>query len=191
MIKLIHPKTETIREVAESNHNKRQILARAGFIPFDKYKPKKKKVVETPPTIADVVEDNKLDAADRESDPDVVTAIHASGAARGLIKKHDLDASLIEGSGKDGQITKPDVKAHLKAIEESEAELPDQPTPAADIPTHDDPEPPEGNIAQVGEEEDTQPDTSLVGESGLEAVSDAPDAELVDDEGPIAQEGPE
>ena len=50
MIKLIHPKTEVIREVKESNHNKRQILKRAGFIPFENYRaPKKPKVVPEAP----------------------------------------------------------------------------------------------------------------------------------------------
>lgn len=38
---------------------------------------------------------------------------HASPAAAKLIKEHDLDASKIEGSGKDGRITKQDVVAAI------------------------------------------------------------------------------
>ena len=145
MIKLIHPKTEVIREVPESAHNKRNILKRAGFIRFENYRPPKKKEVVPEPTVSDGVEKHKQEAVDPAGVDQPVSAIHASGAARQLIKKNDLDPALIEGTGKDGQITKPDVKAYLKGIEEAEEELPEQPPiqqSAADIPTHDDPEPP-------------------------------------------------
>lgn len=150
MTKLIHPKTGTVREVSESNVNKNRLLARAGFIPLDQYRPKKKKVVVPDPTVADVVKSNKLDAADQIGDLDPVIAIHASGSARGLIEKNDLDASLIEGSGKDGQITKPDVLDYLE------------------------------NIAQDGEEEDTLPDTGPEDENPAEAVLEASDDESVE-----------
>ena len=120
MTKLIHPKIGTVREVDESNHNKIAILTRAGFIPFSKYRAPKKKEVIPEPTVSDVVQDNKLDAVDQSADTEAVIAIHASGAARKLIADNDLDASLIKGSGKDGQITKPDVTAYLESKEEAQ-----------------------------------------------------------------------
>ena len=150
MTKLIHPKTGVTRECPDSNPNKRRLLDRAGFVPFDTYRPKKKKVVKPDPTVADVVESNKLDAADQIGDLDPVIAIHASGAARRLIEKNDLDVSLIEGSGKDGQITKPDVVAYLE------------------------------NIAQDGEEEDALPVDKVVSAIPTEAVLEASGGESVE-----------
>lgn len=37
--------------------------------------------------------------------------IDATGAARELAKTHGIDLSTVEGSGKDGRITKPDVES--------------------------------------------------------------------------------
>jgi len=131
LIKLIHPKTGTVREVPEDYANKIALLKRANFIPFENYRAPKKKVVVPDPTVLDGVKEHKQDAVDPEGVEKPVTAIHASGAARRLIKENDLDPALIEGTGKDGQITKPDVEAHLEALEESEKELPEQPVERA------------------------------------------------------------
>ena len=120
LIKYIHPKTGTVREVEESYQSKIALLARAGFIPFAKYRAPKPVVVPYVKNASDVVQDEKqdLEALEEVNAPEV--AVHVSASARGLIEKNDLDPALIEGSGKDGQITKPDVKDYLKALKESE-----------------------------------------------------------------------
>ena len=120
LIKYIHPKTGTVRDVDEGHENKIRILKRGGFVLFDTYKPRKPKAEKPEKTASDVVLDNKEDLEDQEDVNDPEVAIHVSASARGLIEKNDLDPALIEGSGKDGQITKPDVKDYLKALKESE-----------------------------------------------------------------------
>lgn len=133
MIKLIHPKTGTVREVAETNQNKINLLKRADFVPLKGYKPPKKPKVVAEPTVAEIVEDQAIDLEDAEAEstePEI--AIHVSSAARALIEKNDLDPALIEGSGKDGQITKPDVEKHLEALEVSNEELPELPEEEAE-----------------------------------------------------------
>ena len=124
MTKYIEPKTGTVREVDETNQNKIKILERAGFIPLSKYRPPKKPKIVAEKSIADAVEENAIDPADAEaegSEPEL--AIHISAPARRLVEKEGLDPAQIKGSGKDGQITKPDVKAYLekKAPEEQES----------------------------------------------------------------------
>ena len=162
MIKLIHPKTEVVREVPENYQLKLDILKRAGFILFENYRAPKKPVIVPDPSVLDGVKDHKQEAVDPEGVDQPVIAIHASGAARQLVKKNDLDLELIEGTGKDGQITKPDVKAHLKALAEAEKELPEQPPANAEnIPTRDDPEPPkhiEGGSEEIEVPGDTEGD---------------------------------
>ena len=127
MLKLIHPKTGTVREVAKSNHNKIAILKRAGFINFKNYRAPKKKVIVPDPTVAEIVAKNKEEEVELSDEPVTEIAIHVSPAARALIEEHELDASLIEGTGKDGSIIKPDVVKYLESLEPK----------AEDILTHD------------------------------------------------------
>ena len=53
-------------------------------------------------------------------------AAKTSPAVRRLLEEHDLDATMVAGSGKDGRITKGDVMAFLKAGESSEVTPADQ-----------------------------------------------------------------
>jgi len=122
MLKLIHPKTGTVREVNEQHQNKIRILKRGGFIDFANYKPTKKRAVKPESTLADLVEKNKNEEGEVVKDNEPEVAIHVSASARALIEENDLDASLIEGTGRKGQITKPDVIAHLEAMEEDAPE---------------------------------------------------------------------
>jgi 2-oxoglutarate dehydrogenase E2 component (dihydrolipoamide succinyltransferase) len=63
-------------------------------------------------------------AAEEELQPKTETSapktIKTSPAVRRLLEEHDLDATMIEGSGKDGRLTKADVMAFLKADQSSE-----------------------------------------------------------------------
>ena len=122
LIKYIHPKTGTVREVEESYQSKIALLKRAGFIPFAKYRAPKPVVVPYVKNASDVVQDEKqdLEALEEVNAPEV--AVHVSASARVLIEEFGLDAALIEGSGKDGQITKPDVQEYLASLEEDEDE---------------------------------------------------------------------
>lgn len=140
MIKLIHPKTNVIREVDEAREAKIAALKRAGFVPFDSYKPKIVKEPEPEETLAEVVESQRdlkkefpgvTVAAERAvhekvqapGKPEKETAL-ASRSAQALIDKHGLDLSLIVGSGKEGKIIKPDVVAYMESMEPKEPEAP-------------------------------------------------------------------
>ena len=120
MIKLIHPKTGVVREFSKSHQNKINILKRGGFILFENYRPKKEPVVVPDPTVAEVVVKNKEDAVDQADVLTAEVAIHVSPAARVLIEENDLDPALIDGTGKDGAITKPDVNDYLEKETEKE-----------------------------------------------------------------------
>ena len=123
MTKYIHPKTGTVREVADTNQNKINLLKRAGFVDFATYRAPKKPKVVAEKSIADAVEENAIDPVDPEADgSEPELAIHISAPARRLVEKEGLDVAQIKGSGKDGQITKPDVKAYLESLEEKEPE---------------------------------------------------------------------
>ncbi len=52
--------------------------------------------------------------------PRTAKAGKTSPAVRRLLEEHDLDATMVRGSGKDGRITKADVMAFLKADESSD-----------------------------------------------------------------------
>ena len=67
-------------------------------------------VAAAAPATAEKVE-NKAAPAPKESKGPVKT----SPAVRRLLDEHDLDATLVMGSGKDGRITKADVLAFLKS----------------------------------------------------------------------------
>lgn len=60
--------------------------------------------------------------ADGEESGDEVAAAMAGPAARKLMSEHDLDPSRIQGSGKDGRITKEDVEAALRSRDEKKDE---------------------------------------------------------------------
>lgn len=55
-----------------------------------------------------------------------------SPAVRRLLDEHDLDATMVTGSGKDGRITKADVMSFLKSDSSSEV-TPGDPTPTAGV----------------------------------------------------------
>ena len=55
-----------------------------------------------------------------------------SPAVRRLLEEHDLDATMVAGTGKDGRITKADVMAFLKSESTSEV-TPGDPTPEVGV----------------------------------------------------------
>lgn len=135
MIKLIHPKIGTVREIEDTEQLKLRLLKRAGFILFKNYKAPKKKVITPDPTVAEIVAKNKEEGVEETDEQTTELAIHVSPAARALIEKHGLDSALIKGSGKEGAIVKPDVKEYLESLKE-EKEI-EEPIKAEDILTHD------------------------------------------------------
>jgi 2-oxoglutarate dehydrogenase E2 component (dihydrolipoamide succinyltransferase) len=58
-------------------------------------------------------EQEQADAASQEQSAD--GQVRLSPAVRHLLEEHDLDATIVPGSGKDGRITKSDVMAYLKS----------------------------------------------------------------------------
>ena len=58
--------------------------------------------------------------------------VKTSPAVRRLLEEHDLDATMVTGSGKDGRITKADVMAFLKSDSSGEV-TPGDPTPTVGI----------------------------------------------------------
>ena len=58
--------------------------------------------------------------------------VKTSPAVRRLLDEHDLDATMVSGSGKDGRITKADVMAFLKSDSSSEV-TPGDPTPTVGV----------------------------------------------------------
>jgi 2-oxoglutarate dehydrogenase E2 component (dihydrolipoamide succinyltransferase) len=68
-------------------------------------------------------------AAPLETASDQETSYKLSPAVRRLLDEHDLDASIVIGSGKDGRITKSDVMAYLKGHSDENV-TPGDPTPA-------------------------------------------------------------
>lgn len=66
----------------------------------------------------------------------VKSAPKTSPAVRRLLEEHDLDATMVQGTGKDGRVTKSDVMAFLKQDDSSNV-TPGDPTPAV----HDEPMP--------------------------------------------------
>ena len=61
----------------------------------------------------------------------VPKTIKTSPAVRRLLDEHDLDATMVSGSGKDGRVTKADVMQFLKGDESSNV-TPGDPTPEID-----------------------------------------------------------
>src|SRR5210317_1344464 len=58
--------------------------------------------------------------------------VKTSPAVRHLLEEHDLDATMVSGSGKDGRITKADVMAFLKSDSSGEV-TPGDPTPTVGL----------------------------------------------------------
>lgn len=58
--------------------------------------------------------------------------VKTSPSVRRLLDEHDLDATMVTGSGKDGRITKADVMSFLKSDSSSEV-TPGDPTPAVGV----------------------------------------------------------
>jgi 2-oxoglutarate dehydrogenase E2 component (dihydrolipoamide succinyltransferase) len=77
--------------------------------------------------------------------------VKTSPAVRRLLEEHDLDATMIEGTGKDGRLTKADVMAFLKAEQSSEV------TPADTAPVVVD----EGAVVALERSEQRVPMTRL------------------------------
>lgn len=65
-----------------------------------------------------------------------------SPAVRRLVKEHELDPAAIEGTGKDGRLTKKDVLAHLEALSAPAEPTPPPPTPEPAPPPAPEPAPP-------------------------------------------------
>jgi len=65
-------------------------------------------------------------AAEAPAEAPARTTIKTSPAVRRLLEEHDLDATMVAGSGKDGRITKTDVMAFLKGDEASDVSSADQ-----------------------------------------------------------------
>lgn len=72
--------------------------------------------VAEPAPKAEPAEANGAGAAAAAAEPAASSSSHKlSPAVRRLLDEHDLDATIIAGSGKDGRITKTDVMAYLKS----------------------------------------------------------------------------
>ncbi len=68
-----------------------------------------------PAAAAEPAEGNGADAAPAVAAESAGSAPKLSPAVRRLLDEHDLDATIVTGSGKDGRITKSDVMAYLKS----------------------------------------------------------------------------
>ncbi|MBT8098589.1 MAG: dihydrolipoyllysine-residue succinyltransferase, partial [Gammaproteobacteria bacterium] len=72
----------------------------------------------------------KPEASSEEPEP---SAAKMSPAVRRLLEEHDLDATIIAGSGKDGRITKSDVMEYLKSHSDENV-TPGDPAPELEVP---------------------------------------------------------
>ena len=61
--------------------------------------------------------DAPVDAAEISDEPAAAKMVKTSPAVRRLLDEHDLDATMITGSGKDGRLTKADVMSFLKSYD--------------------------------------------------------------------------
>lgn len=83
-------------------------------------------VAAAPAPTPEKAEEKPVEAAPKQSSGPVKT----SPAVRRLLDEHDLDATMVTGTGKDGRLTKADVMAFLKADDSSNV-TPGDPTPVA------------------------------------------------------------
>ena len=58
--------------------------------------------------------------------------VKTSPAVRRLLEEHDLDATMVTGTGKDGRITKADVMSFLKSDDSSDV-TPGDPAPSVGV----------------------------------------------------------
>lgn len=58
-----------------------------------------------------------VDAAEIPGEPAAAKVVKTSPAVRRLLDEHDLDATMVTGSGKDGRVTKADVMSFLKSYD--------------------------------------------------------------------------
>ena len=85
-------------------------------------------------SVASAPEAKQTEAAPAKSEPVTVEtetkskSIKTSPAVRRLLEEHDLDATMVIGTGKDGRITKADVMSFLKSDHSSNT-TPGDPTP--------------------------------------------------------------
>jgi 2-oxoglutarate dehydrogenase E2 component (dihydrolipoamide succinyltransferase) len=66
---------------------------------------------------APVPADASAGAAENLDEPAAAKMVKTSPAVRRMLDEHDLDATLITGSGKDGRVTKADVMSFLKSYD--------------------------------------------------------------------------
>lgn len=66
---------------------------------------------------APVPADMSAGAAENPDEPTAAKMVKTSPAVRRMLDEHDLDATLITGSGKDGRVTKADVMSFLKSYD--------------------------------------------------------------------------
>ena len=59
----------------------------------------------------------RVDAAEIPGEPAAAKVVKTSPAVRRLLDEHDLDATMVTGSGKDGRVTKADVMSFLKSYD--------------------------------------------------------------------------
>ena len=111
----------------------------------------------------------KAPAVEKQAKPaeDAAPApVKTSPAVRRLLEEHDLDATMVTGSGKDGRITKADVMSFLKSDDSSNV-TPGDPAPVVDSGEH---------VVTLERQEERVPMTRLrarIAERLLEAQSSA------------------
>ena len=71
------------------------------------------------------------EAAEKPAAREATGPIKTSPAVRRLLEEHDLDATMVGGTGKDGRVTKADVMAFLKQDDSSDVTPGDSEAPAA------------------------------------------------------------
>ena len=86
---------------------------------------------EVAAAVAPTPEKDEVQAIEPAAEPDK-GPIKTSPAVRRLLEEHDLDATMVTGTGKDGRLTKADVMAFLKADDSSNVTPGDPATLVAD-----------------------------------------------------------
>ena len=86
------------------------------------------------PAASPAAEAAEAEVAEPPNDAETApTSPKLSPAVRRLLDEHDLDATIIMGTGKDGRITKSDVMAYLKSHSDENV-TPGDPAPEIDMP---------------------------------------------------------
>ena len=95
-----------------------------------------------------------------------------SPAVRRLVEEHELDPTVIEGTGKDGRLTKKDVLAHLETLSAPEpAQPPPAPKPAQPPPVPKPAPPPEPESTPAPEPTQSSPVPASPGLTRREPMS--------------------